>query len=93
MTRRTSRITSGPMPAGSPIVIAIDGLRVTPGRVPALLARYRVGDDVDVTVFRGDVLTSRRVRLEATARPTRIRPRKKAGKRAVALRDGWLGRG
>jgi predicted metalloprotease with PDZ domain len=74
------------------VLVAIDGLRVMPGRLASLLARYRVGDEVDVTVFRADVLTRRRLSLEAPARSVRIGPEPKIGKRAVALLDGWLGR-
>jgi predicted metalloprotease with PDZ domain len=73
------------------VLVAVDGLRVPPGKLATLLARYRVGDEVEVTVFRADVLTTRRVVLEATARTTRIGPAEKVGKRAAALRQGWLG--
>ncbi len=74
------------------VLVAIDGLRVAPGRLPAMLARYRAGDAVDVTVFRADVLTTRRVTLDAPSATTTIRETPKAGAAARALRDGWLGR-
>ena len=72
------------------VLVAIDGLRVAPGRLSTLLGRYRVGDDVDITLFRSDVMTTKRLTLAEAARSTIIAPNEKAPKRARALREGWL---
>jgi predicted metalloprotease with PDZ domain len=42
--------------AAGDIVIALDGLRVTPDNIDAMLGRYRPGDTVPLHVFRRDEL-------------------------------------
>ncbi len=74
------------------VLVAIDGLRVGAGRLPTLLGRYRDGDEVEVTLFRSDVLLTKRVTLEAAPSATTLRLVAKARARARALRSGWLGR-
>ncbi|TFW32020.1 M61 family metallopeptidase [Massilia horti] len=53
------------------VVIAIDGLRVTgnPSNLDTLLARYRVGDTVDVHAFRRDELMTFEVTLQGDRVP------------------------
>ncbi len=47
------------------VIMAVDGERVTPGRSLAdLIARYRPGDEVTLTVRRGNEVLELRVRLE-----------------------------
>ena len=72
------------------LLVAIDDLRVLPGRVDTLLARYRPGDAVRVTAFRGDLLQTRTVTLEAAASKAVIEVRAKEPKEATRLRDRWL---
>ena len=50
------------------VLVALDGLRVQPGPARRLLARYRVGDVVRVSAFRGDVLLTRTLMLAAGPR-------------------------
>ena len=72
------------------VLVAIDDLRVQPGRLDGLLARYRVGDEVRITAFRGDVLQARTLVLEAGPRRAVIDETVKAPKAARKLRDAWL---
>ena len=51
--------------AAGDIVIAIDGLRVTPENIDAHLGRYRAGDIVPVHAFRRDELHELQLKLEA----------------------------
>ncbi len=53
------------------IVIALDGLRVagTPGSLDGLLARYKVGDTVEVHAFRRDELMTFQVKLRGDVVP------------------------
>ena len=74
------------------VLVAIDGLRVGPGRLDALLARYQPGDTIEVVAFRGDVLQIRNVVLEAAPTSVAIEPIDDAPKRALALRRRWLER-
>ncbi len=74
------------------VVVAVDGLRVAPGRLSALLGRYRAGDAIDVSIFRADVLATKRVTLETTAPATTLVETDKPTKRRRALVDAWLGR-
>ena len=73
------------------VLVAIDDLRVTPGRLDALLARYRDGDVVEVTAFRGDVLETRTLTLAADRPRAVIERAGKTSKAAARLRDAWLG--
>jgi len=76
------------------IVVALDGLRVTPGNLDALLARYATGDIVEVLVFRHEQLMRFELRL-ATQPPHRIAldVDPKAAPTARRLRARWLGPG
>lgn len=73
------------------VLIAIDGLRIGTGRLDAMLTRYRAGDTVSVTAFRGDLLETRPVTLEAAPQRAIVDLAAQGGKSAARLRDGWLG--
>ena len=72
------------------VLVAIDDIRVVPGRVDTLLARYRVGDVVKVSAFRGDLLQTRSLTMAAGPLKATLVPRPKAGKTTVRARDHWL---
>jgi len=75
------------------VVVAIDGLRATPGNWGALLARYRPGDTVEIVAFRRDELMKFAITLDARARDTCVIAAA-AGAPASARRrrQAWLGR-
>ena len=75
------------------VLVAVDGLRVTAGRVPMLLQRYLPGASIDVVAFRSDVLITRRVTLEPARSAARIEPLPRIGKRLRALQEDWIGAG
>jgi predicted metalloprotease with PDZ domain len=78
--------------AAGDVIVALDGLRVTPRTFDALLARRRPGDAVRVHAFRRDELHERVVRLAAAPLDTCVlRFAAKAGPAALRLRHGWLG--
>jgi predicted metalloprotease with PDZ domain len=76
------------------ILLAIDGYRVTPDTLKGRLRGMKPGRRVQVSLFRRDRLRTvdlalaRHYELEYT-----IDPIKGVSKRAVRLRDGWLGSG
>jgi len=70
------------------LLLAIDGLRVTPASLDKQLARYRAGDTIKVHAFRRDELMEFHVRLDPPPDDT---ARLVADKRINALRRGWLG--
>jgi predicted metalloprotease with PDZ domain len=51
-------------------LIAINGLRVDPDQLEKTLKRYAVGECLDITIFRQDMLKSRRVTLAAPNQDT-----------------------
>ena len=51
------------------LLVAIDGLRVTPANLEALLARYRVGSRIAVHAFRRDELMTFTVQLQGDRAP------------------------
>ena len=51
------------------LLVAIDGLRVTPGNLDTLLSRYQVGATVEVHAFRRDELHTFSVRLQGDRVP------------------------
>ena len=70
------------------VLLALDGLRITPANIEGLLARKRSGDKVTVHAFRRDELMQCTVTLAEPASDTaRLTPTPKAN----ALRRGWLG--
>jgi predicted metalloprotease with PDZ domain len=72
------------------VLVAIDDLRVPSGKLATLLGRYRVGDVVDVTFFRADVLMKRRVTLAGVAPTTSFVVQERPRAAVRSLRDGWL---
>jgi predicted metalloprotease with PDZ domain len=70
------------------VVIAIDGLRVNgnPSNVDALLARYRVGDRVQVHAFRRDELMAFDVTLQGDRVPVITLSQAAAGRKPAALK-------
>ena len=74
--------------AADDILVAIDGLRVTPASLDQQLGRYRPGDTLAVHAFRRDELMQFGVRLAPPANET-ARLVVKAG--ANRLRHAWLG--
>jgi predicted metalloprotease with PDZ domain len=72
-------------------LVALNGLRLTPGNWEQMLGRHRPGAVVRIAAFRRDELIERRVRLKAAPRDTyalSIDPRASAAQRR--LLDGWL---
>ena len=72
------------------LLIALDDLRIVPGRLDAMLGRYRAGDVVTVTAFRGDLLQTRRLTLEAPQGRATLASAAKVPKVVARLRDAWL---
>jgi predicted metalloprotease with PDZ domain len=72
-------------------LIAIDGLRVTPGNLEQLISRYRAGDTVDAHVFRRDELMRFAILLDAP-KPNQVTLSlaDDASKAALAARHAWL---
>ena len=75
------------------VLIALDGLRVTPTNLDTLLLRYATGDVIELLVFRRDELMRFQVKL-ATQPPMKfvleVDPR--SARAAQLLRRGWLGK-
>lgn len=69
------------------LLVAIDGLRVTPKTLERLLSRRKAGQSVDVLAFRRDELLSFSVELEP---PAHDRHRLQLKKRGNTLRRAWL---
>lgn len=72
------------------VLVALNGLRIAPGNLDTLLARYQPGDTVELLAFRRDELMRFDVKL-GTQPPLRfvLKPRA-AGAAALRLRNGWL---
>ncbi len=75
------------------MLIALDGLRIASAKgLDELLARRRVGDEVELHLFRRDELMRFRAVLAAAPaerQELKLVPRADSG--AVRLRRGWLG--
>ena len=86
------------MSAGD-LVVAVDGLRVTgaPAGLDAMLARYKVGDTVQVHAFRRDELMTFSVKLQGDRVPmvklVLVDDRKKSGRPSAFERRPREGRG
>lgn len=77
--------------AGGDALVAIDGLRVSPGKLDGLLSRHRPGDSVMVSYFRRDELREARVMLqEGLATACRIAPRTASRGAEKERRKRWL---
>ncbi|MCM8627007.1 PDZ domain-containing protein [Accumulibacter sp.] len=69
------------------LLVAVNGLRVTPASLERLLGRHRAGDEFTVHVFRRDELMDFTVRLAA---PPRDCHRLMIATKSNPLRRGWL---
>jgi predicted metalloprotease with PDZ domain len=77
--------------SGGDVLVALNGLRITPGTLDTLLARYQPGDAVELLAFRRDELMRFEVRLGAVPPPKfSLKLAAKAPKAAQSLRLGWL---
>ncbi|CAN7698763.1 PDZ domain-containing protein [Pseudoduganella sp. LjRoot289] len=65
------------------LLVAIDGLRVTPAGLEALLSRYAVGASVEVHAFRRDELHAFRVTLQGDRAPGVTLTLAEAGKKST----------
>jgi predicted metalloprotease with PDZ domain len=77
--------------AAGDVIIAIDGLRVTPDNVDAHLARYRAGETVPVHAFRRDELLVLQVKLDAAKLDAWSLSIVGNSKETVRARKAWLG--
>ena len=71
------------------LLVALDGLRVTPHSFERLLGRRKAGQRVEILAFRRDELRVFSVELAA---PAADRHKLHVGQRGNALRRAWLGR-
>jgi predicted metalloprotease with PDZ domain len=79
--------------AAGDVIVAVDGIRVTPKTLEARLAALRPGDRVRAHVFRRDELHELEITFAAAAADTCVlRFDKRAAGRALKVRRGWLGR-
>jgi predicted metalloprotease with PDZ domain len=72
------------------LLVALDGLRVSPGNLDTLLARYRIGDTVAVHAFRRDELMVFDVKLSGTGLQMECQIESKPAS-ALRARNAWLG--
>ena len=73
------------------VLVALDGLRITPTGLDALLHRRRPGQRAEVLAFRRDELLRFDVTLTDSAPPhIELRPEDKPGSAAKKLLKGWL---
>jgi predicted metalloprotease with PDZ domain len=78
--------------SGGDVLVALDDLRMTPTTLDKLLARYAIGDAVELTVFRRDELMRLPLRLASRApQKYELKPDARSSKAAQRLRRGWLG--
>ncbi|NUO88293.1 MAG: M61 family metallopeptidase [Cupriavidus sp.] len=70
------------------LLVAVDGVRVAPGQLDKLLARYRTGDRIELHAFRRDELQALAVTL---AREPAAQFKLKAEGGRHAARSRWLG--
>ena len=72
------------------LLVAIDGLRVTPGNIERLLQRKQAGDTVDIHAFRRDELLVCRPRLSEPPSDTHRLTTMDEANEANKLRRDWL---
>jgi predicted metalloprotease with PDZ domain len=73
------------------VLVAIDGLRVTASNFDTLLARFRVGDRIEVHAFRRDELFVTLAKLQAADAPQFSLTLQAKPAAAARLRKAWLG--
>jgi predicted metalloprotease with PDZ domain len=79
--------------AAGDVIVAMDGIRVTPKTLEGRLAQLRPGDRAKLHVFRRDELHEIGIRFAAAPADTCVlRLDRRAPARAASLRRGWLGR-
>jgi predicted metalloprotease with PDZ domain len=79
--------------AAGDVIVAMDGIRVTPKTFEGRLGQLKPGDRARLHVFRRDELHELGITFAAAAADTCVlRFDKRAPVRAAALRRGWLGR-
>jgi predicted metalloprotease with PDZ domain len=74
--------------SGGDVLLALDGLRVTPGKLEAMLARRKSGQTVKLHIFRRDEMMEFNLCL---ASPAADDCRLRLAPRGNALRRNWLG--
>jgi predicted metalloprotease with PDZ domain len=72
------------------ILLAVDGLRVTASNLDTLLLRYRVGDTLDLHVFRRDELMRFELTLAGDDAPQTTLMAQSKPMAAARLRTAWL---
>ncbi len=78
--------------AAGDVLIAWDGLKLTPAALDKRLKRHRAGDQVKLHAFRRDELIEASLTLAAPAADTaKLSLTAKADRAAQALRQGWIG--
>jgi predicted metalloprotease with PDZ domain len=79
--------------AAGDVIVAMDGIRVTPKTLEGRLAPLRPGDRANLHVFRRDELHEIGITFAAAPADTCVlRLDRRAPARAASLRRGWLGR-
>ena len=79
--------------AAGDVIVAMDGIRVTPKTLDGRIAALRPGDRVQLHVFRRDELHEIGITFAAAPADTCVlRFDRRPPARAAALRRGWLGR-
>ena len=71
-------------------LVALDNLRITASNLDALLARYRVGDVVQLHAFRRDELMCFELHLQPDTSPKVTLAMLDKPVAAAKLRDAWL---
>ncbi|MDQ3214858.1 MAG: PDZ domain-containing protein [Pseudomonadota bacterium] len=79
--------------SGNDVLIALNGLRVTPANLDTLLSRYAAGDVIEASAFRRDELMRFEVKL-ASRPPIKfaLETETTSGIDARRLREGWMGK-
>jgi predicted metalloprotease with PDZ domain len=77
--------------AAGDVLMAIDGLRVTPDNVDAHLARYNAGETVPVHAFRRDELHVLQLKLEAARLDAWSLGVQEGSTEGTRARKAWLG--
>ena len=79
--------------AAGDVIVAMDGIRITPKTLEGRLAQLRPGDRAQLHVFRRDELHELGITFAAAPADTcALAIDKRAPARAAGLRRGWLGR-
>ncbi|NNC76969.1 MAG: M61 family metallopeptidase [Woeseiaceae bacterium] len=75
------------------VAVALDGLKLTPQNIDARLKTFRPGDKAELAVFRGDMLTTLKLRMTAADADTcYLQVDDDASAEADKRRQAWLAR-